>query len=75
MFALATNLCLCKTEENYAGENNMKRSGVKEESATKTLGMEWIVYSLALVVLLLAVPFPTEARKVFYFTCGLAGIG
>ncbi|MDR0250287.1 MAG: O-antigen ligase family protein [Burkholderiales bacterium] len=53
----------------------MKDSGVQEKNTVKTFGVEWVVYGLALIVLLLAVPFPSEARKVFYFTCGLAGIG
>lgn len=52
----------------------VKDSGVREGQAKKTLWMAWGVYSLALVVLLLAIPFPAEARKVFYFTCGLAGV-
>ncbi|MDR0247976.1 MAG: O-antigen ligase family protein [Burkholderiales bacterium] len=39
------------------------------------LWLEWGIRALALMVLLLAVPFPAEARKAFYFTCGLAGIG
>ncbi|MCL2872445.1 MAG: O-antigen ligase family protein [Betaproteobacteria bacterium] len=40
-----------------------------------TSWLEWIVYSLALIVLFLAVPFPVEARKIFYAACGLAAIG
>ncbi|MDR2709803.1 MAG: O-antigen ligase family protein [Burkholderiales bacterium] len=40
----------------------------------KTSWLEWIVYGLTLIVLFLAVPFPVEARKLFYFACGLAGI-
>ncbi|MDR2244557.1 MAG: O-antigen ligase family protein [Burkholderiales bacterium] len=53
----------------------MKHSGSPKEGTTKTLWVEWIVYGLSLTVLLLAIPFPAEARKIFYFTCGLAGIG
>jgi O-antigen ligase len=53
----------------------MKDSGIQEKSTAKTLWVEWVVYGLTLIVLLLAAPFPSEARKVFYFTCGLAGIG
>jgi O-antigen ligase len=53
----------------------MKWSRVNNGGVAKTPWLEWGVYGLVLLVLLLAVPFPAEARKVFYFVCGLAGIG
>ncbi|MDR0771170.1 MAG: O-antigen ligase family protein [Burkholderiales bacterium] len=49
----------------------MTLSGVE----TKNPWLERSVYGLSLAVLLLAVPFPVEARKLFYVVCGLAGIG
>ncbi|MDR2174157.1 MAG: O-antigen ligase family protein [Burkholderiales bacterium] len=52
----------------------MKDSDIQKKNK-KTLWVEWAVYGLTLIVLLLAVPFPAEARKIFYFACGLAGIG
>ncbi|MCL2310233.1 MAG: O-antigen ligase family protein [Proteobacteria bacterium] len=53
----------------------MKYGSMREGRATITPWLEWSVCGLTLAVLLLAVPFPVEARKIFYFTCGLAGIG
>ncbi|MCL2298027.1 MAG: O-antigen ligase family protein [Proteobacteria bacterium] len=53
----------------------MKHSGLQEEMSAKTLWVERVVYGLTLIVLLLAISFPAEARKIFYFACGLAGIG
>ncbi|MDR2016621.1 MAG: O-antigen ligase family protein [Burkholderiales bacterium] len=53
----------------------MKWNGVNSDGIAKTPWLEWGVYGLVLVVLLLAMPFPSEARKIFYFVCGLAGIG
>ena len=49
--------------------------GVCKGAGAATSWLEEIVYSLALLVLFLAVPFPVEARKLFYVACGLAAVG